>query len=285
MTLNSQLQKAEELRKLHHGPEVLILPNIWDVVGACIVEAAGAKAIATSSAAIAFALGYPDGERISRREMLEVVARIARAVSLPVTADLEAGYGDSCQETETLTHELIATGAVGLNLEDGAEHPPRLRPLELQLEKIRIIRQASAQAGVPLVINARTDIYLLQIGDPKTRFAEAVRRGRAFREAGADCVFVPGVHELAIIAALVKEIDAPINILAQAQTPPAPELKKIGVARLSIGAAAGRATLGLLRQIAHELLTLGTYRFMTPDVPSYAEVNAMLENRSAAIPK
>jgi 2-methylisocitrate lyase-like PEP mutase family enzyme len=190
MNISLQRKKAEALRALHQGPEVLVLANVWDAVSACIVEASGAKAIATSSAAIAFTLGYPDGEYISRREMLEAVARIVRVVSVPVTADLEAGYSDSLQEIEGLVHEMITAGAVGLNLEDGAtDDPPYLRPLELQVEKIKTIKEVSGRAGVPSVINARTDVYLRKIGEPSARFAEAVSRGRAYREAGADCIF------------------------------------------------------------------------------------------------
>src|SRR5260370_18834736 len=260
MDISLQKQKAEELRALHHAPEVLVLSNVWDAVSARIVESLGSKAIAHSSGAIAFAYGYPDGEHISRREMLEAVARIAHTVSLPVTADLEAGYSDSAHQIEQLVHEAIASGAVGLNLEDGAGNPPRLQPLELQLEKIKTLREVSDRAGVPLVINARTDVYLLKIGQPATPFADAVRRGLAFREAGADCVFVPLVEERDTIAALVKEIGGPINILAGARTPPVAELQKLGVARVSVGSGGCRAAAAPLREDSPQVWTEGTVR-------------------------
>ena len=283
MDISLQKQKAEELRALHHASRILVLPNVWDAVSARIVETAGAKAIATSSAAIAFAYGYPDGEHISRKEMLEAVARIARVVSLPVTADMEAGYADSQPEIEQLVHELIATGAVGLNLEDGIGNPGRLRPLELQLEKIRMIRETSHRARVPLVINARTDVYWSQIDESSARFAEAVRRGRAFREAGADCVFIPGIDERDVIAALVKEIGAPINILASARAPSVPELEKIGVARLSVGSGTCRAALAVVREVAQELLTKGTYNAMLRNPLPSGEVNQMLQGKMSLI--
>ena len=278
MDVALQKKKAEALRALHHASEVLVLVNVWDVVSARIVENAGAKAIATSSAAIAFTLGYPDGEHISRQEMLEAVARIAAAVSLPVSADLEAGYSDSIHEIKQLVHEIIASGAVGLNLEDGARQPGHLRPLDLQLEKIRTIHQISLRVGVPLVINARTDAYLRQVGEPATRFAETVRRGRAYREAGADCIFVIGVHEPQTIADLVKEIGGPINILAGPQTPSIPELEKLGVARVSVGSAAHRAALAALRQVTEELLTKGTYGALTRSVLNSTEVNQLFSS-------
>ncbi len=283
MDISLQKQKAEELRALHHASRILVLPNVWDAVSARIVETAGAKAIATSSAAIAFAYGYPDGEHISRKEMLEAVARIAHTVSLPVTADLEAGYSDSTHQIEQLVHEAIASGAVGLNLEDGAGNPPRLRPLELQLEKIRTLREVSDRAGVPFVINARTDVYLLKIGQPDTQFAEAVRRGRAFREAGADCVFVPLVEERDTIAALVKEIGGPINILAGARTPSVAELQKLGVARVSVGSGACRAALAALREVAQELLTKGTYDSMMRNILPSADVNQPLAGKKQPV--
>jgi len=180
-------------------------------------------------------------------------------------------------------HQVIASGAVGLNLEDGAGNPPRLQPLELQLEKIKTLRQVSDRAGVPLVINARTDVYLLKIGQPATLFAEAVRRGRAFREAGADCVFVPLVEERDTIAALVKEIGGPINILAGARTPSVAELQKLGVARVSVGSGACRAALAALREVAQELLTKGTYDSMMRNILPSADVNQLLAGKKQPV--
>ena len=214
MDIAGQAAKAEQLRKLHHGPRILILPNAWDVISARVVEDAGFPSIATSSAAVAAVLGYPDGQRVPRDEMLEAVARIARAVTVPVTADLEAGYATTPSEIADFARAVIATGAVGLNLEDvtGEDEGSHVE-LALQCEKISAVRNASAWLGVPLVINARTDVYLLPIGPEKTRFERTVERLRAYHKAGADCVFAPGVRDAETIGKLVRAIDAPLNIL------------------------------------------------------------------------
>ena len=277
MDLSLQKKLAEQFLRLHRGPNVLVLANVWDVAGACIVEAAGAKALATSSAAVAFALGYPDGQQISAREMLEVVSRIADAVKIPVSADLEAGYSSSAKDIEQLVADLIAAGSVGLNLEDGMGNS-QLFPLEQQLRKIEAVRNAAERAGVHVVLNARTDVYLDEVGEPAGRFDEVVRRGRAFAKAGADCVFIPGLYEAATIGRAVKEIGAPINILAHIKAPTVKELKKLGVARLSIGSGGGRAAWGVLREVAREVLERGTYSFLL-DAPSHGEMNKLLAGR------
>jgi 2-methylisocitrate lyase-like PEP mutase family enzyme len=174
MNQTVQAKKAALLKKLHHGPNILILANVWDAISARIVEEIGYPAVATTSAGVAATLGYPDGQRVSREEMLEAVARVARAVEVPVTADMEAGYGTSPEEMADTARAVIEAGAVGLNLEDitGDDGSSQVA-LELQIEKILAIREASASAGVPLVINARTDVYLMPIGPPETRFGRS----------------------------------------------------------------------------------------------------------------
>lgn len=252
--------KAERFRELHHGPGVLILVNIWDVASARIVEEAGFPALATTSGGVAAALGYPDGEYISRREMLEMIERIARAVRLPVSADLEAGYGRTPEEIAKTARELAATGAIGMNLEDSTRDPHRpLAELPLQVEKVHAIREVADSSGIPIVLNARTDVYLSAVGDPAGRLAETVRRANAYREAGADCLFVPGVRDAGTIAVLAREIHGPLNILAGPGTPPVPELERLGVKRVSLGSGPYRACLTLLQKLARELLESGTY--------------------------
>jgi len=273
---SSLAAKADVLRQLHRGPKILVLPNAWDVASARMIEEAGAAAIATSSAGVAFSLGYPDGEKISREEMLAVVARIAAKVKIPVSADLEAGYGDRPEDAAQTARALMESGAVGLNLEDGTgdrQHP--LADLALQLEKIAAVLETARSAGVPLVLNARTDIYLREVGSPETRFDEALRRLSAFRNAGADCLFIPGVRDLPTIERFVRDLRHPINILAGPGSPAIPDLQRAGVARISVGSAPARAALGLTRRIAEELLTSGTYRTLE-GAPSHAEVNRML---------
>lgn len=275
--LKSQMAKADAFRILHRGAKILVLPNAWDVASARIFEEAGVAAIATSSAGIAFTLGYPDGQKISRKEMLACVARIAAKVNLPVTADVEAGYGDLPEDAAQTARGVIEAGAVGLNFEDGTDDPQHpLTDLSLQIEKIRAIRETSRTMGVPLVLNARTDVYLAQVGKAETRYDETIRRLTAFRDAGADCLFVPGLHDLNTIARLVRELRHPLNILGGPGSPAIPELEQAGVARVSLGSSPMRATLGLARKIAHELQTKGTYTALE-DAPSHAEMNRLLE--------
>jgi 2-methylisocitrate lyase-like PEP mutase family enzyme len=277
MNTEQQAAKAKRLRELHSGPRILVLPNAWDVVSARLIEEAGYPAIATTSAGVAAVLGYPDGENLSRCEMLEIVARIARAVSVPVTADMEAGYGTTPEDMADTARALIEAGAVGLNLEDViGEDAHQQIELPLQVAKIRAIKETSAKLGVPLVINARTDVYLATIGPEETRFERTVERLRAYREAGADCLFAPGIRDGETIAKLVKALGGPLNILISPGCPSITELEKMGVARVSAGSAVMRAALGLVRRIAQEMRDTGSYSSLLADSVTYAEVNRIL---------
>ncbi len=274
--LEKQKAKADAFRARHRGPRILLLPNAWDVASARVLEEAGFGAMATTSAGIAFTLGYPDGQRISREEMLQVVARIATAVAVPVTADMEAGYGDRPEDAARTARGVMEAGAVGMNLEDGTDdrrHP--LMDLPLQVEKVAAVREAARTAGLPIVLNARTDVFLLQVGPPEKRYDMALQRLAAFRDAGADCVFVPGLREAEAITRLVQDLQCPVNVLAGPGFPSVPELEKLGVARVSLGSGPMRATLGLLRKMAEELKTTGTYQTME-GAPSHADVNRMM---------
>ncbi len=271
-----QTSKAIQFRQLHRGPAVLILPNAWDVASARIFEDAGYPAIATTSAGIAFSLGYPDGQRIPREEMLARIGRIARAVQVPVTADIESGYGSTPEDAAKTTRELIQAGVVGMNLEDASNRRDQpLIDLQLGVEKIKAAREAAMQMGVQIVVNARTEIYLLAGGNPDADYSETVRRLTAFRDAGADCVFAPGLKDAETIGRLVKAVGCPLNILAVPGAASIPELAKLGVARVSVGSGPMRATLGLLRRVAEELKASGTYSSMGEAIP-YADVNKLL---------
>lgn len=274
--LEEQKRKAIAFRQMHRGPKALLLPNVWDVASARIIEEAKFGAIATTSAGIAFSLGYPDGQKISREEMLARVSRIARAVELPLTADVEAGYGNTAEDAAQTARKVIEAGGVGINLEDGTGNPQSpLVELGLQVEKIRAVREAALQAGVLLVVNARTDVYLDQVGPAEQRYSETIHRVRAYRDAGADCVFVPGLRDPQIISQLVQDVQCPVNILAGPGSPSVQELEELGVARVSFGSAPMRATLGLLRRMAEELNRSGTYRALE-GAPTHAELNNML---------
>lgn len=277
----SQKEKAEALRRLHHAGRVLVLVNVWDVIAARVVEEMGAPALATTSAGVANSLGYPDGQRISRGEMLEAVQRIARAVLAPVTADMEAGYANSAESMAETAQQLVETGAVGLNLEDGAENESRLIDVKLAVEKITAVRETGTATGVPLVINARTDAYWVKGGNVPDRFAETVRRAQAYRQAGADCIFVPGLRDAAEIARFLKESPGPLNVLGGAGALPVPELQKLGVARVSVGGGPARAALGILRKIVEELNQSGTYTTIAKNAFPSAEANRMLQERGA----
>jgi 2-methylisocitrate lyase-like PEP mutase family enzyme len=252
---------------------MLLLPNVWDVASARIIEQAGFPAIATTSAGIAFSLGYPDGQHISREEMLACVARIAQAVKAPVSADIEAGYGSKPEDVWTTTRDLLQAGAIGMNLED--KDTDGLLELPAAVDKVKAAREAANEAGVPVVVNARTDAYMFPGGDAAGRYSDAVRRLAAYRDAGADCVFAPGLRDAETIGRLVKDLECPVNILAVPGAPSIPELKQLGVARVSLGSGPMRAGLGLLQRIAEEIRTTGTYRTLEGAV-SHKDLNDLL---------
>jgi 2-methylisocitrate lyase-like PEP mutase family enzyme len=275
----TQVEKAERLLKLHQDGG-LLLPNAWDVASARLFEEAGFPAIATTSAGVAFSLGYADGQLISRDEMLEVVGRIAAAVAVPVTADVEAGYGPTPEDVAATLRGVIDAGAVGVNLEDNTGRGNPLYPVEAQVERLRAARKAADQAGVHVVINARTDTYLYQIGAAETRFDDTITRAKAYLEAGADSIFVPGVVDAPTIQKLVGAIPAPLNILAGPGAPPAPELFGMGVARISLGGGIMRTTMGLIHAIAKELREQGTYDLMGQYPYSFADAMGLFGKKS-----
>jgi 2-methylisocitrate lyase-like PEP mutase family enzyme len=237
---------------------MLVLPNAWDAGSARIFVEAGFKALATTSAGIAFSLGYPDGERISRDEMLAAVSRITRRIDVPITADMEAGYGMAPQAVAETVRRVIDAGAVGMNLEDRMEGK-RLIDFPLAVERVGAARAAADAAGIPFVLNARTDAFEAPELRPEQRLEEAVRRGNAFRAAGADSVFVPFVGDHGTIEQLVRLIRAPLNILGTPHAPSLKEMAALGVRRVTFGSAPMRATLGLIRRMAREWKEKGTY--------------------------
>jgi 2-methylisocitrate lyase-like PEP mutase family enzyme len=264
MVSQIQKEKAAAFLKLHTDPQILVLLNSWDPGSSKLIESCGLKAIATTSMGISASLGYPDCQTIPFIEMVEAIQRIVHKVSLPVTADIEAGYGKDLSEIVESTELIILTGIVGINIEDSFNMNPKLVDENEFCERITAIRDLSDSLGFHLVINARCDVFLTQSLFPMDRLKETIRRGNKYREAGADCIFVPDVWEEDKIATLVKEIDSPINILVNptngAGFPPSIRaLQDLGVARVSLGSSLMKATLSITKKIVDELINYGTY--------------------------
>jgi len=226
---------------------------------------------------VAWSHGYADGYKLPPEVQLVTVRNIVRGTSLPLTVDIEDGYSDDPEVVAQFVAQVIAAGAVGINIEDFVPGATDLETLTLQTDKIATIARAARTAGVPVVINARTDVFLRGIGAAEARVGVAIERGKAFLAAGADCVFVPGIRDAATIRALVDGIGGPINILAVKGTPPVRELEALGVARVSVGSGPHRATLALTRDIARELKTKGTYTSFTEHAITHAETNELME--------
>jgi 2-methylisocitrate lyase-like PEP mutase family enzyme len=260
MAKDDQKRLADAFRRAHRGPPLLLLPNAWDAMSARQFEAAGFGAVATTSGGVAWALGFADGEKAPWSEVVAATERIVRAVRVPVTADIEGGYGETPDQVAKSVTEIVRAGVVGINLEDGtprADMP--VRPIEQAAERLRAARAAAEAAGIPLVINARVDLYIKNVGDVAARFDETVRRSKAYLTAGADCIYPFGLADMDTIARLVKAVDAPINVVARAGTPPVAELERIGVARVSIASGATLAVMSLIRRIAEELRASGRF--------------------------
>jgi len=249
MTIDRSAQ-AREFQALHQKPP-LVLPNAWDAGSAKAIEAAGAQAIATTSAGVAWAAGTADAGGLTRSDAFEALRRIVAAVSVPVTADIESGYGGSPAEVAATVAEVIAIGAVGINLEDSANRA--LIDPAAQAERIAAALEAAIAAGIELCINARIDTYFF--GDP----AETVERAAAYTEAGADVVFVPGLLDPVAIRQLVAAISLPLNLMVGPGAPTVAELVELGVARISVGPAITARAYALAGAAAAELLTDGTY--------------------------
>ncbi len=271
-------EKASGLLDLHRAAEPLILINAWDAASACIIEQAGFPAIATTSAGVANALGYADGQHLPWSEMVDAIRRITRAVRVPVTADIEAGFSDGLEDLQQAVGQMVEAGAVGLNLEDARPHMGHRGPLyslSEQITRIQTVREIGKKLGIHLVINARTDAYWEKGPSLEQALRNAVERGQAYLRAGCDCVFVPGLRLPEHIRAVVERMQAPVNILAGAGVPSIRELSGWGVKRISMGSGPLLAAMGLLRRIAREAKQEGTYNALTQDSVTYREMNGL----------
>jgi 2-methylisocitrate lyase-like PEP mutase family enzyme len=275
----TQAQKADALLQLHQASTPLVLINAWDAASAAMVEHCGLPAVATSSAACANALGFADGQHVPWNDMLALISRMARAVNLPLTADIESGFAADATQLETSIAQVISAGAVGVNLEDAlpghADRGP-LFPLPEQIERIQAARRAASKLSIHLVINARVDAYWQSGVAPDEALRNTLERSAAYLKAGGDCIFVPGLRNPEHIRMLVSHLHgAPVNILAGPGVPSLPELAKLGVKRVSYGSGPHRAAMGLLRRIAEEARTTGTYNALTEGAVLYAEMNGL----------
>jgi len=273
MSSETQIRKAGQFLTLHRGPKLLMLPNVWDPVGARLLENLGFPAIATASAAVSWAEGVQDGEKLSFSRMLEVVRSVVRAVDIPVTADLESGYAITPRDLAENVRQALDAGVVGVNLEDTNHATGELYSLEEQVERLQAVRTMADDAGIPLVINARTDVFIRSDPEPTPdKMKETLRRCTAYLEAGADCLYPIILSDLDAFKTIREETGAPINVYASAAAPSIAELEAAGIARLSLGPGLFKASLTTMKQVAETLLSGGPYTSFTDDVLTTPEV-------------
>lgn len=278
MVTDRQRARAAALRTLQ-ADGVLVLPNAWDAASAALIAAGGARAIATTSAGVSWSLGRPDGQNLTRAEMVDAVARIAAAVDLPVSADVEGGYGPGEDDVVQTVAGVIGAGAVGINLEDSRAPGGPLFAADDQVSRLRAAREAAAAAGLPeLVINARTDVYLFGVGPEAGRFDDVVARARSYADAGADSLFVPGLLDLDTLAALTSRADLPVNAMAGPGAPSVDDLRAAGVRRVTVGQAVAQAAYSLARRAAVEVIEKGTFDSLA-DADPFGDVNGAFRPR------
>lgn len=276
--MKTQAEKTHVLRALHKPGEPLVLVNVWDAFSARIVEDLGFPAVATSSAAVAWARGYPDGERVPLADVLALTEAIVRCVDVPVTADLEAGYGPTASDAAFAAQGAIAAGAVGMNFED-VNANGEFFDRAAQAARVTAIVEAGASSGVPVVLNARTDAFLVGIGpDDEWRLKESIERGNAYLDAGADCIFVPGVDDEATIEKLVKGIRGTVSVLAGYGSLSIDRLAQLGVARVSIGSSSAGAAYAHFRSLATDIRDHRRFDVLG-DRMSYREANSLFTRR------
>ena len=271
--------KAEAFRQMHLGTDVVVLPNAWDHASAALMVAAGFPVIATTSAGIAFAQGYPDGEYMGRTRMLAVVGRIAAQSAVPVTADLEAGYGPTPEDVAATVTGAIEAGVVGCNIEDADPHTGQLLDFDLSVARIRAGRAAADKLKVPFVLNARTDPYLARIGDAQACFAESVRRANAYLDAGAMCAYVPGPGDSETVGKLAKAIHGPLNVLSALAGRTGlslAEARRVGVRRLSVGGSLMLTTATLVRRVLADIQGKGDFSYAAQSITN-REMNVLMK--------
>ena len=255
---SKQQEKAKQFYNLHHSGKLLILPNIWDCLGANLLESLHYPAIATASASVAFTNGYDDGQRISFDSVLALLKKIVSSVSIPVSADIESGFAGNDLQLEENTKQLLATGIVGINIEDTDKKTNSILPVETQCEKIKLIKKVSQAVGVPLFVNARADVYLRgkDFDTPESKFEEALKRGRAYKAAGADCFYPIAMTRQEDIKRMVKQLQMPVNVITIPGIPELNVLNEIGVARVSLGPSFLKIAIKAMKNLALKLQNL-----------------------------
>ncbi len=251
----TQKEKALKLYALHHTGKLLILPNIWDTLGALLLESLQFPAIATASASVAFSNGYPDGEQLPFNEVLIRLKQIANSVDVPVTADIESAYAKTDAQLRENIELLLDTGIVGINIEDTKTENHTLYPLEEQCNRIRIIKDVAQQRDIPLFINARTDVLIHGelFSDDEAKFEEIVKRGLAYKEAGAGCFYPILMKKEDDLKSLISVIDFPVNVLTFPGIPSLKTLEELGVARVSLGPNYLKLALKTMKDMALKL--------------------------------
>lgn len=277
-----QAEKAAAFRGLHDRKDVFVIPNAWDVPSSRVFEDEGFPAVATSSAGMLVSLGYPDGEGIPWGDFVDAIRRISNVLSVPLSADLVGGFGDNPEEVAKSVRAVVEAGAVGINIEDFAHGVKKLLPVEMQVARLKALVNLRESMGVRFVINARTDALRHAPGGAEARLDEAVRRAVAYRDIGADCVYPMGLTDAPSISHFVKSVDFATNVMVRKGLPPVPELRKLGVARVSFGPAASYAAMGLLKRASREVLEKGTYDGLTDGAISFDELNSLAIPRSPA---
>ncbi len=271
---SSQAAKADLFRRQHLSGKLLILPNIWDSLGARLLQKVGFKSVATASVATALSNGYLDGEKIPFIELLKIVNQIASTVPLPVTVDIERGFADSILKLKENIRLLIENGAVGINIEDSFPNRQGLYTVEEQCHKIEGIREAGIQYGVPIVINARTDVFLQNTHE--NAMTEAIERGRAFKLAGADCFYPIVLNSYDELSHIIAKVEMPINVLLSKPVSDLKQLEKIGVARVSVGPNLLNQVLTTMKHVADGLLQYDTTAFFSRELLSREYLNSLV---------
>ncbi|MBA2680682.1 MAG: isocitrate lyase/phosphoenolpyruvate mutase family protein [Ktedonobacteraceae bacterium] len=272
----SQKEKAQLFRSFHTNSSMLVLPNAWDAASARIYELAGFPAVATTSSGVAAVYGQPDGQLIRKQDVIGTTTAIAKSVACHVSVDAEAGYGQNITQVVAMIKEIIEAGAVGINIEDSSKGADEtLVDVAYQVELIQALRQLGEALDIPFVINARVDVFVLEVGEPASRVEQAIERGNAYLQAGADCVYPIGPSDRETVTKLAQGIQGPVNILVGPTSPRLSELAGLGVARVSFGSALMRAALGQLRLVAQELREQGTYQQMSAGTSALTSLDGL----------